>query len=85
MGASTGRKAVKPAPLPATFADGLPDHVVAYVRKVLPKGLRTADDLQRLLSRSSADLLNDRIDIKVANLITRQAGRLLRALEQRLG
>ena len=85
MGASTGRKAVLPAPLPATFAEGLPDHVIAYVRKVLPRGLRTAADLTQLLSRSMADLLNDRIDTKTANLINRQAGRLLRATEQRLG
>lgn len=78
MGASTGRKAVKPAPLPATFVDGLPDHVIAYVREALPKGLQNAADLATLLSRSSADVLNDRIDIKAANMITRRAGRLLR-------
>ena len=85
MGARTSRKTVTPAALPASFIDGLPDHVAAYVRKVLPRGLRTGADLMKLMSRSMVDLAKDRIDATTANIINRQAGRLLRATEQRLG
>lgn len=70
--------------LPTIFANGLPSHLEAYVATVLPGGLRTGDDLARLLSRSITDLSRGQLDRKDADIINRQAARLLRQRKKNL-